>query len=120
MAAVPISNEALERAAVEHSTALAEAVKGYASTVARFNPALRNFALLTHLPGTLSANELDVYYTRYYWFHVLAAHVRAGGEFDAGLEQQAFQLLESAPTGVEWPLLEQFEQQATSYAQRPN
>ncbi len=49
--------------------------------------------------------EIVRFYNRYYWFGLFAKLRRATVGFDAGIEQQGFQLLEAAPAGVDWDLV---------------
>lgn len=50
--------------------------------------------------GPLS--ETRIFYNRYYWFLTFAKLRRSKRGHDAGVEQQAFKLLESAPDAVDW------------------
>ena len=45
------------------------------------------------------------FYNRYYWFALFAAYRRAACGFDAGIEQQKFQMLEAAPSDIDWGLM---------------
>jgi hypothetical protein len=56
--------------------------------------------------------EDAVFYNRYYWFQrFVKLHTDKHG-FDAGLEQQAFQLLELAPATTDWSVVEAIEARA--------
>jgi len=62
-------------------------------------PSLRHYLLLTECPEVamllgLSADER--FWSRYYWLARFAREWQAVAGYDAGLEQQVFQLLESA------------------------
>ena len=57
------------------------------------------------LPGKYSG-EKTVFYTRPYWFNRLVHLSEQRGVIDAGLQQQAFRLLESAPADVDWQVVE--------------
>jgi len=66
------------------------------------------FYLLFSDPGMLSRvglaglGEQRILYNRYYWFLMFSKlFVKRHGP-DAGLEQQAFQLLEQASSGLDW------------------
>ena len=65
---------------------------------------LRNYLVLTEFPELLCQEGLsppEVFWSRYYW---LLRFTRAWSQvvgFDAGLEQQMFKLLESAPDGLD-------------------
>jgi hypothetical protein len=45
------------------------------------------------------------FYNAYYWFKRFVAECSARRGYDAGLEQQAYQMLESAPDDVDWSVL---------------
>jgi hypothetical protein len=56
--------------------------------------------------------ELDsvaLFYNEYYWFKRFVLIQEATNGPDAGLEQQAFQLMETAPGKVNWTILEAIE-----------
>jgi len=78
------------------------------------DPAFRYYlmfsdAALAHAAGFGHLDAATLFYNRYYWFQRFArAHAAAHG-FDAGLEQQAFQLLEVAPADVDWSIIEAIE-----------
>jgi hypothetical protein len=60
---------------------------------------LRNYTLLTTYPqllGGLELSEAERFWSRYYWLARFAREWQAAVGYDAGLEQQVFQLLESA------------------------
>ncbi|MES1199579.1 MAG: hypothetical protein ABUS48_06330 [Pseudomonadota bacterium] len=46
------------------------------------------------------------FYNRYFWFGVLAKLRRRKSGYDAGMEQQHFQMLETAPPGVDLNIVE--------------
>ncbi len=57
-------------------------------------PALEKYLLLNEHPDAFSASTIELFFNKYYWFLTFVkAHTNKYG-FDAGLEQQAFQLLE--------------------------
>jgi hypothetical protein len=65
---------------------------------------LRNYVILTQWPetlGDLGLSEAEVYWNRYYWLVRFARVWSAVAGYDAGLEQQVFQLLEASPDGWE-------------------
>lgn len=75
-------------------------------------PALRVYLALTdgRLGGDLAPE--DRFYNRYFWFlRFVNAHHSVFGE-DAGIDQQAFQILDSAEFDVDWALLEQLNEKA--------
>ena len=74
---------------------------------------LRNYAILTEAPDILSEADLspaEIFWSRYYWLARFTIVWSAVAGFDAGLEQQLFQLLETAPDG--WECLPEVEESA--------
>jgi hypothetical protein len=66
-------------------------------------------------PDLLPARDVDEltrFYNEYFWFVRFISAWQAAHGSDRGLEQQAFQLLEQAPTGVDWDTVEQLDRQA--------
>jgi hypothetical protein len=68
---------------------------------ARYRYPYLYYLLFTHWPAlsngtTAEVTADDLFYNRYYWFLRLAKQYEAGHGFDAGLGQQAVQLLEQA------------------------
>jgi hypothetical protein len=55
--------------------------------------------------GLAELDALTLFYNRYYWFKRFVKQHEARFGFDAGLEQQAFKLLEGAPEDVDWAVL---------------
>jgi len=55
--------------------------------------------------GFVDAAPVDVFYNRYYWFlrYIRVSRKRKG--YDAGLEQQMFQLLENAECAFDWEII---------------
>ena len=73
-----------------------------------------NYLVLTHehqkLPSEWQSASL-VLYNRYYWFLQFAKmHSEEHGN-DAGIEQQAFQILESAMADIDWAVVEAIDKQ---------
>src|SRR4051812_2902772 len=59
----------------------------------------RNYALLTEHPGLfagLGLSKDELFWSRYYWLARFARQRQSATGHDAGLEQQVYQLLESA------------------------
>jgi hypothetical protein len=56
--------------------------------------------------GLSQLSAEDAFYNRYYWILVFAKRYRLSHGYDAGMEQQAFQVLESAPTTIDWSAVE--------------
>jgi hypothetical protein len=83
------------------------------------DPAFR-YALVFEDPARARAaglGELDaatLFYNRYYWFRRFVAAREAALGPDAGLEQQAFKMLEAAPEDVDWSVLGMIDQRLTS------
>ncbi|HEV2915033.1 MAG TPA: hypothetical protein VGX92_17280 [Pyrinomonadaceae bacterium] len=63
------------------------------------------------LPGPPLGRE-DAFYNRYFWFKRFATLKQERDGYDAGLEQQAFQLLEQAEFDLDWALIEQLDAEA--------
>jgi len=61
--------------------------------------ALRNYCILTECPelaNNLGLSEADRFWSRYYWLARFIMEWKVVAGYDAGLEQQLFQLLEHA------------------------
>jgi hypothetical protein len=69
--------------------------------------------LFTHwpslLPEYLAAEQ--IFYNRYYWFRRFASLYQKKNGFDAGIEQQADQLIEYAGSALDWTVVEQIDAQ---------
>jgi hypothetical protein len=65
------------------------------------------------LPG-LPINREDAFYNQYFWFKRFATLKQERDGYDAGLEQQAFQLLEQPDFDLDWALIEQLDAEASS------
>ena len=77
--------------------------------------ALSRYLLLEHWPELFqddSVTERAVFYSKYYWFKRFAADRADATGYDAGLEQQVFQMLEAPPVEVDWDLIEEVDRQA--------
>ncbi|HEY2518182.1 MAG TPA: hypothetical protein VGI39_45240 [Polyangiaceae bacterium] len=59
--------------------------------------------------GLRALPEDAIFYNRYYCFKKYVKRQEQARGFDAGLEQQAFSLLESAPPLVDWSVIEAIE-----------
>ena len=91
-----------------------------------YNSSLRIYKLLTDTPQSFidcGWSAEDILWSRYFWFSVFVKSKIEKVGFDAGLEQQAFKLLEASfPKCLpDWSMLEQVnflvEQQAKIDAQ---
>ena len=60
----------------------------------------------TRAAGFEGMDETALFYNRYYWFKRFIKQRASEHGFDAGLEQQVFQLLEAAPATVDWSVIE--------------
>jgi hypothetical protein len=60
----------------------------------------------THATGFEGLDPTALFYNRYYWFKRFVKQRASSRGFDAGLEQQAFKLLEAAPADVGWSIIE--------------
>ncbi len=71
---------------------------------------LRNYCLLTEYPELATGLGLSVdeqFWSRYYWLARFAREWQAVAGYDAGLEQQVFQLMEHAEVAPDpWPEVE--------------
>jgi hypothetical protein len=81
------------------------------------NNALDNYLVLTHvhrrLPPEWHSQKL-ILYNRYFWFLQFArTHCEHQGN-DAGLEQQALQILESSMGEIDWTVIEAIEARTRS------
>jgi hypothetical protein len=76
--------------------------------------AFRYYLLFTHWPSLIDPvgtelSRLDIFYNRYHWFLTFAMMYPVKHGADAGLDQQAFQLLENATDEVDWLVIHQIE-----------
>ena len=56
--------------------------------------------------GLPPLSEEDLFYNKYYWFRAFVKRHRAAAGYDAGLEQQAFKMLENARSPLDWSVIE--------------
>jgi hypothetical protein len=61
------------------------------------------------LPEDLALDEVTRFYNHYYWFVRFVSEYQAAHGSDAGLEQQAIELLSQAPDGVDWDGLQSLD-----------
>jgi hypothetical protein len=59
-----------------------------------------------------SLAPVEVFYNAYYWFSVFSQRQQAQTGYDAGLEDMLSKMLESAPDGVDWRVVEAIHDQA--------
>lgn len=62
--------------------------------------------------GVRDLSESTVFYNAYYWALVFAKRCQSSYGFDAGIEQEAFKVLEQAPADVDWLVVERVNQAA--------
>lgn len=58
-------------------------------------------------------SEVEAFYNRYFWFLVFSGLRQAMDGYDAGLEQQAFRMLEQAPANIDWSVVEKVAARAS-------
>jgi hypothetical protein len=107
---VPESELRNRDVAIRAATEVAVARLGRAAEDAGEAPAFRYYLVFENGASALSVGfaELDaptLFYNRYYWFKRFVKQHEARYGFDAGLEQQAFKLLESAPEDIDWAVI---------------
>jgi hypothetical protein len=73
--------------------------------------ALIYYVLFTHCPHSLDSEEIQLddeatFYNRYFWQRRISWLITRTRGSDAGLEQQAFQLLQSAAIDIDWELID--------------
>jgi len=82
----------------------------------RYGEPLRFYLLLTHFPELIedTVDPSARFYARYFWFRTFSNRFQAAQGFDAGLEQQCFQLIEQADVPIDWEVVEQLDKRATA------
>ncbi len=80
------------------------------------------YLLFTHWPFLLPTvlDKPQVFYNRYYWFQHFGKVYQGKRGPDAGVEQQGFQLLESADFDLDWQIIEKLDARAKRASQSPN
>ncbi len=80
--------------------------------------ALFNYLALTYFPnvalGDAEISEIELLYNRYYWFLKVARGQQRRHGPDAGMDQQAFQILEHAGIEFDWDEVQKIEQRVAS------
>ncbi len=74
-------------------------------------PALSRFLLYSR-QLTKAGSDLDpttAFYNAYYWFLKFKKAYTHKNGYDAGIEQQAFKLLEEASIDIDWSVIEEIE-----------
>lgn len=62
--------------------------------------------------GAVDLSEPVAFYNAYYWGLIFARRYQARYGFDAGIEQEAFKVLERAPSEIDWRVVESVNQAA--------
>lgn len=73
--------------------------------------------LFEHWPDLLPGSSIDrevVFYNQYFWFKRFATLKQERDGYDAGLEQQVFQLIEQPNFELDWELIEQLDTEAAN------
>lgn len=104
----------LEQPGREHSIEANDSLYGLAFTYYR----LFSDASACEELGFSGLSNAAVFYNRYYWFLLFSKLYQAKHGFDAGLEQQAFKLLESAGPDVDWAFVEDISNRVTKEVTR--
>ena len=94
-------------AATDHSAA----VDGPGATAFRYHLLFAD-AGRAHTAG-FGLDAAALFYNQYYWFRRFVHLSAAARGYDAGLEQQAFKILEAAPEDVDWSVIESLDARAT-------
>lgn len=85
---------------------------------AAYGPAFRRYPLLSRWPELLNGRapltEAARFYNTYYWFLTTIRLWNAKHGYDAGMEQQAFQMLEHADASVDLAVVEAIERQVNA------
>ena len=88
-----------------------------------YGPAFRRYVLFSEpmIPagcGVPIQTEAVRFYNRYYWFLLFVKLYQARHGFDAGVEQQAFGLLENAGIDIDWAYVEELSRRVEKEAVR--
>lgn len=112
-----ISVETLSRVKDELFAHIALLTPPIAPEAGEVGEALAWSLLFERWPDLLPGPPLDhenAFYNRYFWFKRFATLKQKRDGYDAGLEQQVFQLLEYADFEVDWALMEQLDAEAAN------
>ena len=87
-----------------------------------FGPSLRYYVLFTHWPDLMADSERkmtasELLMNRYYWYRRFAELYHRTVGPDAGIDQQEFQILESADCEVDWALIDDIDNRAAKEVQ---
>jgi hypothetical protein len=85
-----------------------------------YGPSLRHFLLLSEysvlLQGSFRPDSQKLFYNKYYWFVRFVRLYSSKCGQDAGLEQQAFQMLEQESEQLDWSIVEEIDKKANEQA----
>lgn len=81
-------------------------------------PPLRNYLAITHKLVAQVLTDQDRFYNEYFWFKRFAVLYQASHGFDAGVEQQAFEILERAAIDVDRDQIARLNEQASNIEAR--
>ena len=62
--------------------------------------------------GFSGLSRAELFYNSYYWLLVFSKRYQAAAGYNAGIEQQTFKALETAPPGVDWEIVEEISHRA--------
>jgi len=76
-----------------------------------YGPSFRRFLLFAHCPDYLAdhfpgIDRTTIFYNQYYWFMRFSRLYISKHGFDAGLEQQAFKMIENADCELDFAILD--------------
>lgn len=113
-----INKEDLKRMIAEENPTFQTTVDTDYLNDEHFGSLLQYYLFLTEYPNSIYShldglNEEDLLYNRYYWFIKFKQKYNSQKGYDAGLEQEAFKLIEEIEqqleAGVNWSIIEQIE-----------
>ena len=113
----PIAVETLSRVKDKLVARLAQLTPSIALEASEAGDALGWSLLFEHWPELVPGSPLDhenAFYNRYFWFKRFAMLKQKRDGYDAGLEQQVFQMLEHADFDVDWALMALLDAQAVN------
>lgn len=112
-----VSKDTLSRVKNELYTRIAQSTPSVALDSGEVGEALAWSLLFERWPDLLPGLPIgreDAFYNQYFWFKRFATVKQERDGYDAGLEQQVFQLLEQPDFDLDWALIEQLDTEAAS------
>src|SRR5437867_1507141 len=111
--------QALEEAALRRLDSLPATYRKDLLQAPEHRYAYLYYLLFTHWPRLLNGETTqltakDVFYNRYYWFRRLTREYEASHGYDAGFEQQAFQILEQPECAIDLEIIRELEDKVTA------